>query len=157
MHANSDVQLWNQFLVVNSDSTHQKWMKFTFIVTGSIFLQSQWVLDRVWPFEILKLKTTKYFNLEIVAKSVSKQEKKCLFRRQQHNRVKSFMISHILFHNDFRFFFSIFNLCMYPCLEVYKNLVKSQLWKFITLFFYNYEHPKKGQLPILLSRLARDS
>ena len=26
-----------------------------------------------------------------------------------------------------------------------------------TLFFYNYEHPKKGQLPILLSRLARDS
>ena len=27
----------------------------------------------------------------------------------------------------------------------------------VTLSFYNYEHPKKGQLPILLSRLARDS
>ena len=26
-----------------------------------------------------------------------------------------------------------------------------------TLSFYNYEHPKKGHLPILLSRLARDS
>ena len=26
-----------------------------------------------------------------------------------------------------------------------------------TLSFYNYEHPKKGQLSILLSRLARDS
>ena len=26
-----------------------------------------------------------------------------------------------------------------------------------TLSFYNYEHPKKGQLLILLSRLARDS
>ena len=27
----------------------------------------------------------------------------------------------------------------------------------LTLFFYNYEHPKKGHLLILLSRLARDS
>ena len=26
-----------------------------------------------------------------------------------------------------------------------------------TLSFYNYKHPKKGHLPILLSRLARDS
>ena len=47
MHANYDVQLWNQFLTINSDSTHQKWMKFAFIVTGSIFLQSYWVSDNV--------------------------------------------------------------------------------------------------------------
>jgi hypothetical protein len=32
--------LWNSFLTINSDSTHQKSMKFAFIVTGSIFLQS---------------------------------------------------------------------------------------------------------------------
>ena len=47
MHPNSDVQLWNLFLTINSDFTHQKWMKFAFIVTGSIFLQSYWVLDNV--------------------------------------------------------------------------------------------------------------
>ena len=35
------------FLTINSDSTTQKWMKFAFIVTGSIFLQSYWVLDNV--------------------------------------------------------------------------------------------------------------
>ena len=34
-------------MTVNSDSTHQKWMKFAFIVTGSIFLQSYWVSDNV--------------------------------------------------------------------------------------------------------------
>ena len=51
MHPNSDVQLWNWFLTINSDSTHQKWMKFVFIVTGSIFLQSYWVLDmKTVPF-----------------------------------------------------------------------------------------------------------
>ena len=50
MHPNSYVQLWNQFLTINSDSTHQKWMKFAFIVTGSIFLQSYWVLDRLLDF-----------------------------------------------------------------------------------------------------------
>ena len=40
MHPNSDVQLWNQFLTINSDSTvtHQKLMKFVLIVTA-IFLQ----------------------------------------------------------------------------------------------------------------------
>ena len=48
MHPNSDVQLWNWFLTINSDSTHQKWMKFAFIVTGSIFLQSYWVSDNVF-------------------------------------------------------------------------------------------------------------
>ena len=51
MHPNSDVQLWNQFLIINSDSTHQKWMKFAFIVTGSIFLQSYWVSDNVNEYE----------------------------------------------------------------------------------------------------------
>ena len=35
MHPNSDVELWNQFLIINSDSTHQKWIKFAFIVTCS--------------------------------------------------------------------------------------------------------------------------
>ena len=34
-------------MTVNSDSTRQKWMKFAFTVTGSIFLQSYWVLDNV--------------------------------------------------------------------------------------------------------------
>ena len=47
MHPNSDVQLWNWFLTINSDSTHQKWMEFVFIVTCSIFLQSYWVPDNV--------------------------------------------------------------------------------------------------------------
>ena len=47
MHPNSDIQLWNYFLTINSDSTHQKWMKFAFIVTCSIFLQSYWVSDIV--------------------------------------------------------------------------------------------------------------
>ena len=37
MHPNSDIQLWNLFLTINSDSTHQKGMKFAFIVTGSTF------------------------------------------------------------------------------------------------------------------------
>jgi hypothetical protein len=39
------------------------------------------------------------------------------------------------------------------------NLIDSHkvLSKVLTLFFYNYEHPKKGHLLILLSRLARDS
>ena len=46
--SNTDVQLWNQFLTIISDSTHQKRMKFAFIVTGSIFLQSYCVLDNVW-------------------------------------------------------------------------------------------------------------
>ena len=32
MHPNSDDQLWNSFLTINSDSTHKKWMKFAFIV-----------------------------------------------------------------------------------------------------------------------------
>ena len=36
MHLNSDVQLWNYF----SDYTHQKWMKFAYIVTGLFFLFS---------------------------------------------------------------------------------------------------------------------
>ena len=45
MHPNSDVQLWNWFLTINSDSTHQKWMKFASIVTGSIFLQSHQVSE----------------------------------------------------------------------------------------------------------------
>ena len=44
MHPNYDVQLWNWFLTINSDSTHQKWMKFASIVTGSIFL---WVSDNM--------------------------------------------------------------------------------------------------------------
>ena len=47
MHSNSDVQLWNLFLTINSDSTHQKWMKFAFIVTCSNFLQLYWVSDIV--------------------------------------------------------------------------------------------------------------
>ena len=47
MHPNSDVQLWNQFLIINSDSKHQEWMKFAFIVTGSIFLHSYWDSDNV--------------------------------------------------------------------------------------------------------------
>ena len=47
MHPNSDVQLCKYFLTINSDSSHQKWMKFAFIVTGSIFLQWYRVLDRV--------------------------------------------------------------------------------------------------------------
>ena len=47
MHPNSDVQLWNWFLTTNSDSTHQKWMKFAFIDTCSIFLQSYWVSDNM--------------------------------------------------------------------------------------------------------------
>ena len=47
MHPNSDVQLWNWFLTVNSDSINQQWMKFAFIVTGSIILQSYWVSDNV--------------------------------------------------------------------------------------------------------------
>ena len=47
MHPNSDVQLWNLFLTMNSDSTHEKWIKFAFMVTGSIFLQSYWVSDNV--------------------------------------------------------------------------------------------------------------
>ena len=50
MHANSGVQLWNRFLTINSDSTHQKWMKFAFIVTGSSFLQSYWVSDNAFPW-----------------------------------------------------------------------------------------------------------
>ena len=48
MHPNSDVQLWNYFFNINPNSTHQKWMKFIFIVTGSIFLQSYWVSDNVF-------------------------------------------------------------------------------------------------------------
>ena len=36
-------------MTINSDSTHQKWMKFAFIVTCSIFLQSYWVSDNVYP------------------------------------------------------------------------------------------------------------
>ena len=44
----SDVQLWNYFLTINSDSTHQNWIKFAFIVTCSIFLQSYWVSDNVY-------------------------------------------------------------------------------------------------------------
>ena len=47
MHTNSDFQLWNWFLTIDSDSTHQKWMKFAFIVTCSIFFQSYWVSDIV--------------------------------------------------------------------------------------------------------------
>ena len=47
MHRKSDVQLWNWFLTINSDSTHQEWMNFVFIVTGSIFLHSYWVSDIV--------------------------------------------------------------------------------------------------------------
>ena len=42
MYPNTDVQLWNQILIINSDSTHQKLMKFAFIVTGSFFLQWHW-------------------------------------------------------------------------------------------------------------------
>ena len=34
---------------------------------------------------------------------------------------------------------------------------KESFRKYNTLSFYNYEHPKKGHPPILLSRLARDS
>ena len=55
MHPNTDVQLWNQFLIINSDSTHQKLMKFAFIVTGSIFLQWYRVSDRVGFTNIHKL------------------------------------------------------------------------------------------------------
>ena len=36
-----------KFLTINSDSTHQKWMKFAFTVTCSIFLHSCWVSDNV--------------------------------------------------------------------------------------------------------------
>ena len=34
-------------MTINSDSAHQKWMKFAYIVTGSIFLQSYWVLNNI--------------------------------------------------------------------------------------------------------------
>ena len=34
-------------MTINSDSTHQKWINFAFIVTGSIFLQSYCVSDNV--------------------------------------------------------------------------------------------------------------
>ena len=42
MQPNSYVQLWNYFW-----PWIQKWMKFAFIVNGSIFLQSYWVSDNV--------------------------------------------------------------------------------------------------------------
>ena len=45
------VSKWNWFLTINwvidLNSTHQKWMKFAFTVTCSIFLQSYWVSDNV--------------------------------------------------------------------------------------------------------------
>ena len=47
MRANFDVQLWNWFLVMNSCSTLQIYMKFTYIVTGLVFLLSYWISDNV--------------------------------------------------------------------------------------------------------------
>ena len=47
---------YRQHLV--ADSTHKKWMKFDFIVTGSIFLQSYWVSDKVFQnMQCLKSQT----------------------------------------------------------------------------------------------------
>ena len=77
----------------------------------------------------------KYFNLEIVAKSVSKQGKKCLFRRQQDNRVKAFMISHISSFITISDFFSQSSIYVSMSRGLHKNLVKSQLWKSINLAF----------------------
>ena len=37
MHPNSNVQLWNWFLTINSDSTHQKWMKFASLSLALFF------------------------------------------------------------------------------------------------------------------------
>ena len=56
-------------MTVNSDSTHQKWMKFAFNVTCSIFLQSYWVSDNViyfWTFMRWKIN-----NLIVVSQPIS--------------------------------------------------------------------------------------
>ena len=65
MHPNTDVQLWNQFLIINSDSTHQKLMRFAFIVTGSIFLQWYWVSDRVRHRTIIETKYNSFFRKRV--------------------------------------------------------------------------------------------
>ena len=41
IHANSDVQGKINFFITNSDSTLHKYMKFAFIVTCSVFLDSE--------------------------------------------------------------------------------------------------------------------
>ena len=47
IHANSDVKGKIEFFITNSDSTLQIYMKFAFIVTCSVFLDSEWITDNV--------------------------------------------------------------------------------------------------------------
>ena len=50
-----------------------------------------------------------------------------------------------------------FTITKVHCTQSIPQTVFSHLKHSHTVFFYNYENPKKGHLPILLSRLARDS
>ena len=43
-------------MTIDSGSTHQEWMNFAFIVTGSIFLHSYWVLDNLHRYFLIRLK-----------------------------------------------------------------------------------------------------
>ena len=51
IHANSDVQGKIEFFITNSDSTLQVCMEFAFIVTCSVFLDSEWITNNVIPFK----------------------------------------------------------------------------------------------------------
>ena len=47
IHAKTDIQGKFEFFITNSDSTLQVCMKFAFIVTCSVFLDSEWITDNV--------------------------------------------------------------------------------------------------------------
>ena len=59
----TDVQGEIKFLITNSDSTLQIYMKFAFIVTCLVFLDSEWITDNVSSYSESRGQKTVKFHL----------------------------------------------------------------------------------------------